>query len=674
MNHYRHFIFLSLFLSLLYTVTAQKINEDSLQQIIKHSRYDTARADALLALANYQLKHKSEDSAGLKTLGQANALSEKARYKHGLLQVLLTTGNYYRAKNNWANSLHNYQEIVNRTENDTDTLLLKARMMAFNNLGNVFNFNGDFNGSLGYRLKALEIAEKLPVINYSFLGIIMLNITSDYRKLNIPEKALHYLRQVTAFYPQLTERLKMEYFYEYHEVYSPTDSAALAYAILDSISYGLKHFNLSPFQQQDFTQMYYKLSGLYHLEKKNDPASAIPIFQQSLEFAREMKSLPEITSALYNLGMAYAGQNRIRDALNYFQASFDSSVSQSLKNMTLKNARQLAKYWQLAGNNGSAIAYLQKAMELQEQIYDDEKTRQLNFLEARYQAEKKENEIKSLELKNAEARLVLGRRNRILVLTGILSVALILVLLLLYRSARQKRLLAEKDKTIQQDHIRFLERQQQVVSLQSMINGQETERTRIARDLHDGLSGMFSTVRMYCSSLVHEKTELKENPVFRKTVEMIDQAADEIRRIAHNMMPEVLMKLGLVHAMQDLCANISAGKLLQVRLQAYGMDQRMNPSTEIMLYRILQELLNNIIKHARATEAIIQFNRDGNRLMVTVEDNGRGFDQLKEDGALHAGLDTVKSRVDYLNGQITIDSQLEMGTTITMEFLIHEEV
>jgi signal transduction histidine kinase len=123
-----------------------------------------------------------------------------------------------------------------------------------------------------------------------------------------------------------------------------------------------------------------------------------------------------------------------------------------------------------------------------------------------------------------------------------------------------------------------------------------------------------------------------------------------------------------------MCSNISAGKLLNVQLQSYGMEQRMNASTEIMLYRIVQELLNNIIKHAHASQAIVQFNREANRLTVTVEDNGRGFNLQEADEKKHAGLETIKSRVTYLNGNISIDSQQEVGTTVMMEFLLNEEV
>jgi signal transduction histidine kinase len=102
------------------------------------------------------------------------------------------------------------------------------------------------------------------------------------------------------------------------------------------------------------------------------------------------------------------------------------------------------------------------------------------------------------------------------------------------------------------------------------------------------------------------------------------------------------------------------------------MEERLSPSVEIMLYRIVQELLNNIAKHAQATEAIVQFIREGNRLSVTVEDNGKGFNTMAADQSKQAGLDSVKSRVDYLNGQISIESETNVGTTVMMDFLLND--
>ncbi len=653
---------------------AQKVNEDSLLEVIKTTTYDTARVDAMQALSNYQIKHRMQDSLGLKTLGEARALAGKINYEQGILQCLLTTGNFYRGKNKWNSSMDAYYEIIERCKTvKDDSLRERSKMMAYNNLGGIFNINGDYQNSLSYRLKSLEIVEKLMPENYNNRAIIYLNIASDYRQLKIPSKGIEYLDKTAGLLTKLSGRLKMEFYNEYYENYISTDNTTKAISMLDSIQQGLSAFDLSDFQKLDFALMHAKLRGNHALKNQQNPDEALKQFTSSLDFARKLENNQEINESLFNIGQVYLEKKAYKEAIRYLQEAYDSSARQSLKNLAFKISGSLAEAYSSTGQHAKANTYLRKSLELQLEIYDEDKTGEVNFLEARYQSEKKENEITSLRLSNTEKELAVTKRNRLLLIGGISAAALLLILGLLYRSNRQGRMLAEKDQKLQQDQIKFLERQQQVVSLQSMINGQESERTRIAKDLHDGLSGMFSTVKMYFSTLQHEKEELKEHYTFTKSIELIDNAAEEIRRIAHNMMPEVLMKLGLVHAVQDMCGNISAGKLLQVQLQSYGMEKRLNASTEIMLYRIIQELLTNIMKHAQASAAIVQFNRTDQRLIVTVEDNGKGFSLMENDRRHHAGLDTIKSRVDYLNGNITIDSQQEVGTTVIMEFLINEE-
>jgi signal transduction histidine kinase len=137
------------------------------------------------------------------------------------------------------------------------------------------------------------------------------------------------------------------------------------------------------------------------------------------------------------------------------------------------------------------------------------------------------------------------------------------------------------------------------------------------------------------------------------------------------MMPEVLLKLGLEEAVKEVCNNISAGKIIKVTFQSYGVQQRLSPSTEVMLFRILQELLNNIIKHSSATEALVQFNVMDNSLIITVEDNGKGFIKKADNTSHHAGLSGINNRVNYLKGKLSIESDTGIGTTVTMEFLLN---
>jgi signal transduction histidine kinase len=295
-----------------------------------------------------------------------------------------------------------------------------------------------------------------------------------------------------------------------------------------------------------------------------------------------------------------------------------------------------------------------------------------SLIETKYETNKKENEILRLQKVQQQKDFAIKKRNTFLAIAFGLLAAMFVIISLLRRNIKNRKKLAEQQAVIQNEKITSMEKQQQVASLQSMINGQETERIRIAKDLHDGLGGIFSTVKMHYSTLPHELPEVKNNPVYYKTLDLINNAADELRKVAHNMMPEVLMKVGLVEALKDFCNNISASKLLKISLQTFGMEKRLGSSTEIMIFRIIQELINNIIKHAYATEAIIQFNREANRLSITIEDNGRGFDTKEAEEKATMGIATVKNRVDYLNGKLTIDSRRDIGTTVMIDLLLNE--
>ena len=156
--------------------------------------------------------------------------------------------------------------------------------------------------------------------------------------------------------------------------------------------------------------------------------------------------------------------------------------------------------------------------------------------------------------------------------------------------------------------------------------------------------------------------------IFERSLDMIDTSIKELRRVAHNMMPEMLTKFGLDEAIKEYCNTINSTKLLTVKYQSLGMDARLDKSAEIIVYRIVQELLNNIMKHSGATEAFVQLIRENNRLNIVVEDNGKGFDKDALDENKSAGWVNIRSRVDYLKGQVDIHSEAGKGTLVNIEF------
>ncbi len=330
--------------------------------------------------------------------------------------------------------------------------------------------------------------------------------------------------------------------------------------------------------------------------------------------------------------------------------------------------KQLSLIKRKQQNYPDALAFTDSFQVYTDSLQLQDNRKKMLEMEVKYEAAKKEKAIAELTAGNKIAVL---KRNRLLVTSAISFAALLIVTGLLYRYSTQKQKLAEKEKQVQQQQIAVLQNQQQVISMQSMIQGQETERTRIAKDLHDDLGGLFSTVKMYLSTLEHQQPQLQHDELFKKSVAMVDNAAVEVRRVAHNMMPEALQKMGLVNAVKDMCDSISAARQLQVSFEASGMEKRLPQNMEIMLYRIIKELLNNTVKHAAAKIAIVQLIKDGIRLNITVEDDGKGFDTHQNNSG--TGIETVKSRVQYLNGSFNIESVKNIGTTIMMEFLLTDE-
>lgn len=210
------------------------------------------------------------------------------------------------------------------------------------------------------------------------------------------------------------------------------------------------------------------------------------------------------------------------------------------------------------------------------------------------------------------------------------------------------------------------ENEKQLLALNSILKGQEAERTRMAKDLHDGLGGMLSGIKLNLSSMkgnmiIHEN----DAQLFSKSIAQLDNAITEMRRIAHNMMPEALLKFGLAEAIQDYCDGINESNVVKMKFTQLGVQKPTDKSAEVVLYRIIQELSNNAIKHANAKNIFIQIDNHEKGITLTVEDDGIGYNTATI--AKGTGLQNVQSRVDYLKGSIFVESELSKGTFITVE-------
>ena len=255
-------------------------------------------------------------------------------------------------------------------------------------------------------------------------------------------------------------------------------------------------------------------------------------------------------------------------------------------------------------------------------------------------------------------------------LTGgvILMALLFFALFYAYKSKKAKEL-AEKTKEIEvQKNIELLKKQE-LKSIKAMINGQEAERKRIAKDLHDRLGSMLSMVKLNYKSIEDSIAKVKEEnkKQYSQANALLDEACNTVREIAHNMVSGVLTKFGLVAALEDLKNTIEGTNTFQLELVTHGLDNRLENNLEIELYGIVQELIHNVIKHAKANEVSVQLLKRVDGVNLTVIDDGIGFDNSKEESKSGMGLKSVASRVQELNGVFDIDTGKGNGTTIAVD-------
>ena len=243
------------------------------------------------------------------------------------------------------------------------------------------------------------------------------------------------------------------------------------------------------------------------------------------------------------------------------------------------------------------------------------------------------------------------------------GVALLIISLLSFRNYKQK---------LQQQRINELETEKKLTATEVVLKGEEQERTHLAKDLHDGLGGMLSGIKYSLNTMKQNLIMTPDNAkAFERSIDMLDSSIQEMRRVAHNMMPEALVKFGLDTALKDFCTDINKTGAIKLSCQTLGLENTViDQSVSVAIYRIVQELINNTMKHAAAKNAIIQISKNDGLISITVEDDGKGFDTKILQSAKGIGWSNIQSRVEYLKGSLDVKSSQEKGTSVQIEISV----
>ena len=310
-------------------------------------------------------------------------------------------------------------------------------------------------------------------------------------------------------------------------------------------------------------------------------------------------------------------------------------------------------------NVTAAYKWLQRYSRLSDSLSKSNLETKINALEIKFRNAEHQKKITELNAANEKANFSLKRTRLLSWSLGLISVLLLVVLLLWYLFYKSRKKAATQLEQIKISH--------------AMLQGQEEERGRVARDLHDGLGGLLTSVKMNLSEAASGDLN-GSRPGLETAIGQLDRSISELRRVAHNMMPEMLLRLGLEVALRDLCDSF-VSETTAIRFQCYDMNQNLPQQEQVMIYRIIQELLTNAVKHASATGVLLQCNQRGNRFFITVEDNGVGFNAIAGNQKQGMGINNIRNRVAYLNGKVDILAGPNgQGVSINIEVYVTSEI
>jgi two-component system NarL family sensor kinase len=534
------------------------------------------------------------------------------------------------------------------------------------NIATILRTMGDFSTAIAMYLKGVDAMEKADIPDKRLrLMTAYMNIGLVYNEFNEYDRSLYYHRKALALVNHEVANDIKTYYLRLHRIHDfialkQFDSARHYLQTEDSLYHRLG--------QKDILSQFYSNRGLYYLGIKQED-SALQAFQQAYEYAQASNNQFRQVQMLSRLGDIYRNKKEYRKSADLLEKASALSHTLGDKPGEMNIAKSLsAIYATDLHDDHRAVGHFLDYVRLSDTLNESASRHKVNELESAHRIQRKEDSIAELR-RQGQLQGLLLRRTKALSTTLIAgSLLLLLLAVFIIVNYKRKHQFLEQAKELQESRILEMEKQHQIVAMQSMLKGQEEERSRLARDLHDGVGGLLSGIKLSLNG-IKGNVYLPEQSAqsIGNVIHQLDNSISELRRVSHNMMPEALILYGLKEALENYCANINISGSIKVQLQTYGMEQRLEQSVDIVLYRIVQELLTNVIRHSRAENVLVQLIRKQDRFSLTVEDDGIGFESLQPNRATGAGLANVKARAEYLGGTVDIHSTPGQGTSVNIE-------
>lgn len=591
----------------------------------------------ILYLLSWEYRFTDKDKAlhfgedGLRLATQLKDTAAIASALNGLSETYLNFGEYDRAEQLTHEELPYARAILPE---------MKCLLGALTRLGTINYRRGKFDEALVYQLEVQREAEKIK--KPDIIGVASLNLGLTYMDLKRYDEALQFFNTalgafqainfaagVGACYVNITETLRNQKKYA---------------AALDTAAKGEAIFKTSG-NRLHLGYLYTSMGKIFR--ETGEQSKRLDYLRKALELAEENQDKLTITMSQSNLGHALLETGDQTGAKKYLDASLAIAEKIGEKSIILENYAHLRDWYLLQGDFVQAGRYDEKFNNGMDSVFNAKMAEKVADSQTKYETEKKEAEIAAQKLELLRQRTWIAG-----LLAGLL--ALVAFGYLFYNRYRLRKK-AELDAAIIRE---------QQLGLNAVIEAQETERKRIAQELHDGIAQEMAAIRIGFSVLQHKLNNAAPNEAARigELAQQLDGSCTEVRNLSHVMMPPTLELQGLAPSLELLLHNTLQHTALEYAFEAQGVPATLDEKTKLGLYRAAQELLNNIVKHAGASKVVVLLYAAGKHLVLHLQDDGKGFDfeQARAKGSM--GLLNIISRVGTLGGSFHTEPVQPHGT------------
>lgn len=420
---------------------------------------------------------------------------------------------------------------------------------------------------------------------------------------------------------------------------------------------------INPYPESSINAFYYYSKTLYYITRQKN-LEALPVIEKGIFYTKKFNQSLLAQMFYFNKYDILRKLKRYDEAKNVLENILtEKSLALDLRNRKTIY-KQLSTLNEEMGNSKEALAWEQKYSKLNDSLNTENVNLEINKIESKFNTAEKERKIATLNAEKNQKDLEVSKKNFYLWMLSLVLLLVISLLIFLF-------IIFRKNKKISVQRINEIKQKEELSLTKAILDGEERERERIARDLHDGLGGMLAGVKINFSTWSANHLDVEKDKEFYKILGQLDNSVSELRHVARNLMPESLLNFGLETAINDLC-EFYTRKDLEIDFQAINIEKNLPLNIQLNIYRIVQELLANAIKHAEAANILLQCSQSGKNFFITIEDNGKGFENNAEQKAKSMGLRNLRNRVDYLKGNMEISSD-NQGTTINIELNIDGE-